>query len=121
MQERRAPGSHSYYITQRQREWRPPTDVYETDDAIEVKVEIPGMHEPDFTITMVDRRLVITGNRPEPERKLSYHNMEIRYGPFRTEVHIAVNLHKEAIEASYEGGFLYVKLPLARVRRITVS
>lgn len=121
MQERRVPGSRSYYITQRQREWRPPTDVYETDDAIEVKVEIPGMHEPDFTITMVDRRLVITGTRPEPERKLSYHNMEIQYGPFRSEVHVAVNLQEEAIEASYEGGFLYVRLPLARVRRITVS
>jgi HSP20 family protein len=121
IQDRRVPGSRSYYITQRQREWRPPTDVYETDEAIEVKVEIPGMREADFTITMVDRRLVICGSRPEPEQKLSYHNMEIQYGPFRTEVHVAVTLREDAIEASYESGFLFVRLPLARARRIPIS
>ncbi|MGI6368636.1 MAG: Hsp20/alpha crystallin family protein [Anaerolineae bacterium] len=121
MQDRRLPGLRTYYSTQRRREWRPPTDVYETDDAIVVKVEIPGMNESDFGITMVDRRLVVSGSRPEPEHKVSYHNMEIQYGPFRTEVHVAVNLQEDAIEASYEGGFLYVRLPLARVRRIPVS
>ncbi len=121
MQERRVPGSRSYYTTQGRREWRPPTDVYETDDAIVVKVEIPGLRESDFGVTMVDRRLVITGNRPEPEQKLSYHNMEIQYGPFRTEVHIALNLQEDAMEAFYQGGFLYVRLPLARVRRIPIS
>ncbi len=70
---------------------------------------------------MADRRLVISGNRPEPEHKVSYHNLEIQYGPFRTEVHVAVNLQEDAIEASYEGGFLYVRLPLAGVRRIPIS
>jgi len=121
MQDRRASGSRTYYITQRPREWHPPTDVYETDRAIVVKVEIPGLQEGDFSITMVDRRLVISGNRPEPEHKVSYHNLEIQYGPFRTEVHVAVNLQEDAIEASYEGGFLYVRLPLAGVRRIPIS
>ena len=115
------PGAHSYYITQRQREWRPPTDVYELDNAIVIQVEISGMKEGDFEITLSDRRLVITGSRPEPEHRLSYHNMEIQYGPFRTEVRVAVNLQEEAIEASYEGGFLYVRLPLAVARRISVT
>ncbi|NLT74085.1 MAG: Hsp20/alpha crystallin family protein [Chloroflexi bacterium] len=121
MQDRRVPGSRRYYITSPQREWRPPTDVYETDDAIVVKAEIPGMHEDDFAITMSDRRLVISGSRPEPEERLSYHNMEIQYGPFRAEVRVSVNLQEDAIEASYDGGFLYVRLPLARVRRIPIS
>ena len=121
MQDPRTLRSQTYYITQRQREWRPPTDVYETDSAIVVKVEIPGIREGDFSITMVDRWLVISGNRPKPEHKVSYHNMEIQYGPFRTEVHVGVNLQEDAIEASYDGGFLDVTLPLAGVRRIPIS
>ena len=34
--------------------WRPPTDVYETDDAVTVKIEIAGMDPKDFNISFED-------------------------------------------------------------------
>jgi len=39
----------------RTRIWRPPTDVYETDTSVVVKVEIAGMREEDFDISLSSR------------------------------------------------------------------
>ena len=100
-----------WYISPQRRVWRPPTDVYETDGNVVVKVEIAGMSEEDFSISFADRRLVIGGRRRDPVGKLIYQNMEIRYGDFRTEVRVGWALDEASIEAVYEGGFLYVYLP----------
>lgn len=93
------------------RTWRPPTDVYETDEHVVVKVEVAGMSEEDFDISFADRRLIIAGHRRDPVDKIVYQNMEINYGEFRTEVLVGWALDSSAIEARYEEGFLYVRLP----------
>ena len=111
-----------WYISQQRRVWRPPTDVYETDGNVVVKVEVAGMSVEDFSISFADRRLVIGGRRRDPAGKLIYQNMEIRYGEFRTEVRVGWALDEASIEAVYEGGFLYVYLPKeARRHRIPVT
>ena len=43
--------------------WRPPTDVYEREDSIIVRVEIAGMNEKDFAISLDQNTLVIRGVR----------------------------------------------------------
>jgi len=109
----------------RTRAWRPPTDVYETDDCVVVKVEIPGMKEDDFTISLSDRNLTITGVRPDPLAvaqglTLSYQQMEICYGDFKTEVYLPWAIVEDEIEATYEDGFLRVVLPKARAQKVPV-
>ncbi|MCL5952533.1 MAG: Hsp20/alpha crystallin family protein [Chloroflexi bacterium] len=95
----------------RPRTWRPPTDVYETDDAVIVKIEIAGMNPEDLKISFVDRVLVVSGNRQDVDAKLSYHCLEIPYGEFQTEIALTGAYDEEAIEAKYENGFLRVTLP----------
>jgi HSP20 family protein len=107
------------------RTWRPPTDVYETDNCVVVKVEIAGMKEGDFTISLSKHNLVITGARYDPVAEvqisaLSYQQMEIRYGEFRTEVHIPWAIVRDKIEATYENGFLKVILPKAKVQKVPI-
>ena len=110
-----------WYSYKPRRRWRPPTDVYETDRHVVVKVEIAGMKADDFTISFADRLLVISGERHDPVGKISYQNMEIPYGEFRTEVRIGWPLEQNQIEATYENGFLYVRLPkYSREHRIPV-
>ncbi len=109
----------------RTRTWRPPTDVYETDDCVVVKVEIAGMKEGDFTISLSNRNLTITGVRPDPLAEaqgltLSYQQMEICYGDFETEVYLPWAIVEDEIEATYEGGFLRVVLPKARAQKVPV-
>lgn len=95
----------------RPRTWRPPTDVYETDDAVIVKIEIAGMNPEDIQISYVDRVLTVHGNRQDTDAKLSYHCLEVPYGEFDSEVVLPGTYDEDAIEAKYENGFLRIVLP----------
>jgi len=109
------------WLSGRQRKvWRPPTDVYETDDCIVVKVEIAGMDESDFEISLDARRLIISGMRRDPAPKLGYQQMEILYGQFETGVQLPRAIDEEGIEATYHNGFLSISLPKAGPRRVPI-
>ena len=103
------------------KKWSPPTDVYETHKSIVVKVEVAGMTEDDFTITYSDRTLIVAGIRRDPTAKLGYHQMEISYGEFRTDVYVSEAVDVDGIEASYTDGFLLVTLPKVGVQRVVVE
>ena len=100
--------------------WRPPTDVYETDDSVVVVVEIAGLSDGDYTVTLNGRTLLISGERRDPAERLAYQQMEIRHGRFRTQVHLPWALEPQGQQASYANGFLRVVLSKAQVRRVPV-
>lgn len=100
--------------------WRPPTDVYETDDSAVVLVEIAGLAPGDYEIVLSGRLLVISGERRDPGAKLAYQQMEIRYGKFRTQVNLPWALDPGEQSATYEDGFLRVVLRKARIRRVPI-
>ena len=101
--------------------WRPPTDVYETDEAVIVRVEIAGMRDADFVVTLHDQLLMISGQRADPAPKVAYHQLEVRYGEFRTEVYLHWAVEPTDISAVYQDGFLIITLPKARVRQVRVT
>ena len=111
---------HRWLLTRQHKVWRPPTDVYETDSHVIVKVEIAGMQEEDFSICLNAQVLVISGVRRDPAEKLAYQQMEILYGQFETEVYILWTVDEDAIKATYEDGFLSVVLPKTTPRRVPV-
>ncbi|NOG63674.1 MAG: Hsp20/alpha crystallin family protein [Chloroflexi bacterium] len=102
--------------------WRPPTDVYEADDRLIVCVEIAGMRDGEFHITIDERLLVISGVRirdyehPQP----SLHQLEIRHGEFRVELMLPWAVDRSRIEANYRDGFLQVELPRRQDRQIHI-
>jgi HSP20 family protein len=100
--------------------WRPPTDVYETDEYVVVKVEIAGMAENDFTISLSNHVLTITGTRLDPVSKLAYQQLEISYGDFRTEVYLPWAIDDDGVEATYQDGFLRVVLSKSRPQKVRV-
>ena len=100
--------------------WRPPTDVYETDDCLVVKAEIAGMEQADFAISLDGQKLIISGIRRDPAAKLSYQQMEILYGHFETDVHLTRAIDEDGIEATYQNGFLSVRLPKAKPHHVPV-
>ncbi len=111
----------SFRFSNRRRIWRPPTDLFETEGAIVVKVEAAGMSEEDFSITFTRNVLYIAGVRGEPASKVAYLQMEIPYGEFATEVHIRSPIDRERIDAQYRNGFLTVVMPKIKDRRIPVE
>ncbi len=101
--------------------WRPPTDVYETEDAIVVRIEIAGMDETDFTIILDERYLMIRGVRAEPAERRAFHQMEIRFGEFGTEIELPYPVVADQVEAFYGMGFLRVVLPKAGPQQIRID
>lgn len=114
-------GPYGWRISPNVRLWRPPTDVLETEEQIIVIVEIPGMSDDEFSIHFGNNILSIQGTRIDKTEKRSYHQMEIHFGQFASEVNIPIPIEVEKIEAIYEGGFLQVYLPKARPTNISIS
>ena len=101
----------------RPRVWHPPTDVYETDDDVTVKIEVAGVGEEDFAIQLDGRVLTVAGRRDDPVAKLACQQMEIRYGAFRSQVQLPCEVDGNSATARYSGGFLFVTLPKAQHKR----
>lgn len=101
--------------------WQPPTDLFETETAFVVRVEVAGMSQADFTVTLEERTLRVGGVRPDPDQRSAYHQMEIHYGEFRSDVALPGAVDAQGIEAAYSDGFLTVNLPRVRPRRIVVA
>lgn len=101
--------------------WRPPTDVFEVDDRVVVMVEIAGMRDGEFNVQLQDRRLIISGvrNRMVQER-MAFHQMEVRYGRFHTEVSLPWPIDRERVAATYKDGFLRVELPRAVKQQVHI-
>jgi len=116
-----SPGARRWRNGMRSPLWRPPTDVYESEEAIIIRVEIAGMHEEDFSISLAERLLTIRGFRPDIQEKRAYHQMEIFFGEFLCEIELLSPVDVEAVTAEYQAGFLRVILPILRAKRVQIS
>lgn len=110
-----------WQIQVRQTLWSPPTDVYETEEAYVVRLEVAGMREDDFQITLDGNYLIIQGHRSDTPERRAYHQMEIRFGRFASVVELPPGVDVEHITAEYENGFLFITLPKARPSLLTIQ
>ncbi|GAB4492946.1 MAG: hypothetical protein OHK0031_15990 [Anaerolineales bacterium] len=95
------------------RAWSPPSDLYETEDAYVVRVEVAGMRQQDFSVSLQNGLLAIRGVRPDTPERRAYHQMEIRFGEFSLAVALPGPVNAEAVIAEYHDGFLTILLPKA--------
>jgi len=91
--------------------WSPPTDLYETERACVIKVEIAGMRDEDFEVAFENNTLIISGNRPDFTERRAYHQMEIRFGKFEIAVGLPAAVNIEKAIAEYKDGFLLIIIP----------
>ena len=101
--------------------WSPPTDVYETEEAYVVRVEIAGMREDDFEILLEGNTLLISGSRPDLTERRAYQQMEIHFGKFSTALNLPGPVNIEQAGAEYKDGFLTVVLPKATSNQTKVE
>jgi HSP20 family protein len=101
--------------------WRPATDVYETTDSIIVRVEIAGMREEDFSISLAGNQLSIRGNRPDIQERRAYHQMEIFFGEFQTEVDLPGPVVSDQVNAEYVAGFLRLVFPKEQPTKVSIT
>jgi HSP20 family protein len=93
--------------------WQPPTDVYETENEIIVKIDIAGVEEGDMEVTIEDDVLRVRGYRTDCSAfsKSAVHRMEIYCGEFETYVRLPHAVNRDAdIECVYRLGMLTIEL-----------
>lgn len=102
------------------RTWRPPIDVYETADAVEVVAEIAGLDREEIELVIDGDMLSLRGQRSDHAicDHRSFHEARIHYGAFGADIFIPIPVDAEGAEAIYENGFLRVSLPRSKGRTI---
>jgi HSP20 family protein len=97
------------------RAWAPAVDIYETDEKLVIKVELPGLKKEDIDIEVRDNTLTLKGERKfEKEiKRENYHRVERAYGSFQRSFTLPSTVKQEAIEASFKEGILEISLPKA--------
>jgi len=92
--------------------WTPPTDVFETEEAVHVTMAIPGTRPEDMSVHFEHDTLLVRGVRRErcgDSRR--YHKMEIPVGAFIRRLRVARPVNADGIEVAYTDGMLRVTLP----------
>jgi HSP20 family protein len=94
-------------------EWRPATDVIETDKEIVLKAELPGVKKEDVSVEIEGDTLTIKGERKEEkeEKGKKMHRVERFYGSFMRSFTLPENVDAKAIAAEMKDGVLEVHLP----------
>lgn len=100
--------------------WQPPTDVYETDQTVIVQIEIAGMRDAEFVISLEKRTLAIGGLRQPPGIGGACHQLEIPSGEFVSMVELPAAIDYDRIEAEYKDGFLNIVLPKAMPSKVEI-
>ena len=91
--------------------WSPPTDVFETEENLVIKVEVAGMRDEDFELVVEKDFLMIVGTRPDQNERRAYYQMEIMSGKFEIAMQLPVHIDLENALAEYKDGFLMIVFP----------
>lgn len=95
------------------KQFSPAVDIAEDEKSYEIQVAVPGVKKSDFKIDLLDRKLIISGERKQEEKKegKNFHSVETQYGSFRRSFFIPEDVIEDSVEASYEDGVLKLVLP----------
>ena len=103
----------------------PEANMVETDKAIEVTVELPGMKPEEVKLEIRDGTLLITGEKKEEreEKGKTFHRVERRAGMFRRAFALPVEVIEEKVDAKFVEGVLEFALPKAEklTKRIEIK
>jgi HSP20 family protein len=90
----------------------PPVDVYEDEHTLVLKLEVPGVNEEDFNVSLENNTLVIQGERKfeKEEKEENFHRIERRYGSFTRTFRLPNTVDTEKVEADYDKGILKISL-----------
>jgi HSP20 family protein len=105
--------------------WQPDVDIFETETALVVRVEIAGVHSQNLNVKVDGQILRIAGIRlaPDGSQVRRLHQMEIASGPFERRLRIPIPFDRNSVSAQIADGFLTVTLPKSETgpRRVSVE
>ena len=111
---------------QANRPWSPAVDIYETENELVLKADLPDVDQNNIDVRVENQTLSISGERKfeQQDAGKGYHRIERNYGAFTRSFAVPNTFDTEKINASYKNGVLSVALPkkeAAKPRQIKVQ
>ena len=106
---------HDHLSSESNMAWSPFVDVFERDDDLVIRAEVPGVDRKDIEVRVENGTLVIHGERKR-DTELSEANayrQERYYGSFTRRFSLPKGLDHSRVQATYKDGVLELTLPKA--------
>ena len=107
-------GAFSRMLTEPQsnRPWAPSVDIYETENELVVKADVPDVDPKDIDVRVENQTLTIAGERKfeDTSNQKGYHRIERSYGNFVRSFAVPNAFDTDQINAAYKNGVLTVTL-----------
>jgi HSP20 family protein len=105
--------------------WDPAVDIYDENDKIVIKAELPGMDRKDIDVDLKDHVLTLKGERSyeNEEKKDNYYHRERAFGKFQRAFRLPVDAEPDKVKADFKDGVLTIEIPRPeeeKPKRITV-
>lgn len=93
--------------------WSPAVDIYETDNELILKAELPEINQKDIDIQVENNTLVLRGERKfeKDTKRENFHRIERAYGGFARSFTLPTTIDQEKIQADYKDGILKIVMP----------
>ena len=93
--------------------WNPSVDIFENDNEVVIKAELPGMNAKDIDVKLENNILTLKGERhfEKEAKEENYHRIEREYGTFSRTFALPTAVDGEKVAAEYKDGVLKVVLP----------
>jgi HSP20 family protein len=101
------------------RPWAPPVDIFETDNELVLKADLPDVKMPDVDIQIENGTLTLKGERrfEKDEKNKGFHRIERSYGSFVRYFTLPETVDTENVRAEYHNGVVTVTLPKKEVAK----
>ena len=105
--------------------WRPVVDIYEEENGVALKADLPGIDKNDISIDVKDGVLTLSGERSEESEteEKNFYRRERTYGKFQRVFTLPEGISADDITANFKDGVLKVHIPKAAVeeaKKITI-
>jgi len=94
-------------------EWTPALDISDTNEAVIVKAEVPGIEPKEIKVSMVNQLLTIAGEKKyeQEEKEEKFYRMERSSGSFVRTINIPVPVDASKVVATFKNGLLTITMP----------
>jgi HSP20 family protein len=93
--------------------WNPSVDIFENDNEVVIKAELPGMNVKDIEVRLENNVLMLRGERhfEKEAKEENYHRIEREYGSFSRSFALPTAVNGDKVTAEYKDGVLKICLP----------
>lgn len=105
-----------------------PVDIFEDNESVFVKAELPGIKREDIDVQLTSDSITISGKKSSEEKieRKDFFRLERSYGSFSRRCQLPAEIETDKARASYKDGVLEVRMPKShaeagRVKKLTIE